>query len=164
MRRCDLGFVGAGQLARMAAEAASALGLSVAVLAEKPDDAACATAAEVVLGSPFEAEDLRRFADRCAVVTFDHEQVDLELVAGLDEMGVVVRPGAPSLELAVDKATMRAVFDQAGVAVPAFTVAEGADALEVVESFADAHGWPVVLKSSARRLRRQRGLAGLGRG
>ncbi len=132
----------------MAAEAASALGLSVAVLAEKPDDAACAAAAEVVLGSPFEAEDLRRFADRCAVVTFDHEQVDLELVAGLDEMGVVVRPGAPSLELAVDKATMRTVFDQAGVAVPAFTVAEGADALEVVESFADAHGWPVVLKSA----------------
>ena len=35
-------------MARMAAEAASALGLSVAVLAEHPDDAACAVAAEVL--------------------------------------------------------------------------------------------------------------------
>ena len=119
MTRCDLGFVGAGQLARMAAEAASALGLSVAVLAEHPGDAACEVAAEVVLGSPFEARDLRHFAERCDVVTFDHEQVDLELVAALSEAGAVVRPGAASLELAVDKGVMRSVLDEAGVPVPA---------------------------------------------
>ena len=54
-----VGFVGAGQLARMAGEAASALGLSMAVLAERPDDAACEVAAEVVLGSPLVASELR---------------------------------------------------------------------------------------------------------
>jgi 5-(carboxyamino)imidazole ribonucleotide synthase len=141
--------VGAGQLARMAGEAASALGFSMTVLAERPDDAASAVAAEVIVGSPFVAADLRALAERCDVVTFDHEQVDLALVAALETEGAVVRPGAETLELAVDKAHMRAVFDAAGVPVPAYRVIdEGPDALDAVTDFAAGHGWPVVLKAA----------------
>jgi 5-(carboxyamino)imidazole ribonucleotide synthase len=133
----------------MAGEAASALGLSMAVLAEHPDDAACGVAAEVVLGSPFVAADLRAFAARCDVLTFDHEQVDLELVAELEAGGTVVRPGAATLELAVDKARMRTVLDQAGVPVPAYLVVdEGPDALDAVERFAATVGWPVMVKAA----------------
>jgi 5-(carboxyamino)imidazole ribonucleotide synthase len=133
----------------MATEAASALGLSVAVLAERPDDAACDVAAEVVLGSPFVAADLRAIAARCDVLTFDHEQVDLERVAELAAQGAVVRPGPDTLELAVDKACMRTVLDEAGVPVPAYLVVdEGSDALDAVASFADVHGWPVMIKAA----------------
>jgi 5-(carboxyamino)imidazole ribonucleotide synthase len=144
-----IGFIGAGQLARMAGEAASALGLSMAVLAEHPDDAACGVAAEVALGSPFVAEDLRAFAARCDVVTFDHEQVDLDLVAGLASEGTVFRPGAATLELAVDKARMRTVLDEAGVPGPAYLVVdEGPGAIDAVERFATGHGWPVMIKAA----------------
>jgi 5-(carboxyamino)imidazole ribonucleotide synthase len=133
----------------MAGEAASALGLSMAVLAEHPGDAACGVAAEVVLGSPFVAEDLRAFAARCDVLTFDHEQVDLGMVAGLAAQGALVRPGADTLELAVDKARMRTVLDDAGVPVPAYLVVdEGPEALDAVASFAAAHGWPVMVKAA----------------
>jgi len=121
----------------------------MAVLAEHPDDAACGVAAEVVLGSPFVAADLRAFAARCDVLTFDHEQVDLELVAELEAGGTVVRPGAATLELAVDKARMRTVLDQAGVPVPAYLVVdEGPDALDAVDRFATTHGWPVMVKAA----------------
>jgi len=141
--------VGAGQLARMAGEAASALGLSMAVLAERADDAACQVAAEVMLGSPFVAAELRAFTERCGVVTFDHEQVDLDLVAALAAGGAVLRPGAETLELAVDKAHMRAVLDGAGVPVPSYLVVDnGPDAPQAVASFAAAHGWPVMLKAA----------------
>jgi 5-(carboxyamino)imidazole ribonucleotide synthase len=133
----------------MAGEAASALGLSMAVLAEHADDAACDAAAEVVLGSPFVAADLRAIADRCDVMTFDHEQVDLQLVADVAARGAVVRPGAATLELAVDKARMRTVLDEAGVPVPSYLVVEdGPDALDAVEAFAAGHGWPVMLKAA----------------
>jgi 5-(carboxyamino)imidazole ribonucleotide synthase len=133
----------------MAGEAASELGLSMVVLAEHPDDAACDVAAEVVLGSPFVAADLRAVGDRCDVLTFDHEQVDLELVAQLVAQGAVVRPGADTLELAVDKAHMRTVLDGAGVPVPAYLVVdEGPDALDAVVSFAAGHGWPVMVKAA----------------
>jgi 5-(carboxyamino)imidazole ribonucleotide synthase len=144
-----VGFVGAGQLARMAGEAASALGLSMAVLAERPDDAACQVAAEVMLGSPFVARDLRAFTEHCGVVTFDHEQVDLEIVAALAAGGAVLRPGAETLELAVDKARMRTVLDGAGVPVPAYVVVDpGRGAPAAVDSFARDHGWPVMVKAA----------------
>jgi 5-(carboxyamino)imidazole ribonucleotide synthase len=134
----------------MAGEAASALGLSMVVLAEHPDDAACEVAAEVVLGSPFAAADLRAIAARCDVLTFDHEQVDLGLVAQLESAGAIVRPDADTLELAVDKAHMRTVLDEAGVPVPAYLVVdEGPGALDAVETFAGAHGgWPVMIKAA----------------
>ena len=83
------------------------------------------------------------------MVTFDHEQVDLEIVRALEAGGAVVRPGADAFELAVDKARMRTVLDGAGVPVPGFAVVEpGAHAAEEVAAFAAAHGWPVVLKAA----------------
>jgi len=133
----------------MAGEAASALGLSIIVLAEHPDDAACEVAGEVVLGSPFVAADLRAIAGRCDVLTFDHEQVDLDMVADLAGQGAVVRPGADTLELAVDKARMRTVLDDAGVPVPAYLVVdEGPGAPDAVASFAADRGWPVMVKAA----------------
>ncbi len=133
----------------MAGEAASALGLSMAVLAERADDAACDVAAEVVLGSPFSEADLGDFARRCGVVTFDHEQVNLEAVARLAAAGFVVRPDADTLQLAVDKAHMRMLLDAAGVPMPAYTVlGDGPDAQPSVDSFAATHGWPVMVKAA----------------
>jgi 5-(carboxyamino)imidazole ribonucleotide synthase len=133
----------------MAGEAASALGLSMAVLAPRPDDAACGLASEVLLGSPFVEADLRALAERCAVVTFDHEQVDLACVARLGAEGYVLRPGETTLEFAVDKAHMRTVLDAAGVPVPAYEVVDnGPGALEAVTRFAATHGWPLMLKAA----------------
>jgi 5-(carboxyamino)imidazole ribonucleotide synthase len=138
----------------MAAEAASALGLSVAVLAEHPDDAACAVAAEVLVGSPLIEADLRALAARCDVVTFDHEQVDLAIIAKLVTDGVVVRPGLATLEMAVDKAHMRGLLAAAGIPVPAHLVLSAGPAgaappaLAEVEEFAATHGWPLVLKTA----------------
>ncbi len=133
----------------MAGEAASALGLSMAVLAEHADDAACAVAAEVLVGTPSDRAALRALAERCGVVTFDHEQVDLDLVGDLVAEGTAVRPGPATLEFAVDKAHMRVVLDEAGIAVPAYAVVDpGPDAAEAVAKFGSDHGWPVMLKAA----------------
>jgi 5-(carboxyamino)imidazole ribonucleotide synthase len=140
----------------MAAEAASALGLSVAVLAERPDDAACAVAAEVLLGSPLVEADLRSLAARAEVITFDHEQVDLSLLRILAADGVVIRPGLQTLEMATDKAHMRSTLVAAGVAVPAHLVLDAGPAGDIppgaemaeIEEFGATHGWPIVLKTA----------------
>ena len=137
----------------MAGEAASALGLSMVVLAEHPDDAACDVASEVVIGSPLVEADLRALAARCEVMTFDHEQVDLSLLRTLVAAGVVVRPGVATLEVAVDKAHMRRVLVAADIAVPAHIVVDLEEsgpqnrAVEAIGAFAAEHGWPVVVKA-----------------
>jgi 5-(carboxyamino)imidazole ribonucleotide synthase len=141
----------------MAAEAGSALGLSVAVLAESPADAACAVASEVLLGSPLVEDDMRALADRVDVVTFDHEQVDLAIIRSLLDDGVVIRPGLQTLQMAVDKAHMRAALVKAGIPVPAHTTVEGGPephgaaggpAAEAIARFVEEYGWPVVLKTA----------------
>ena len=152
-----IGFVGAGQLARMAGEAASALGLSMAVLAEHPDDAACGVAAEVVLGSPFVAADLR-------AVRRPLRRPDLRPRAGRPGAGGRAGaprapwsgPGAATLELAVDKARMRTVLDEAGVPVPAYAVVdEGPGALDAVEALRRRPRLARHGEGGPRRLRRQ---------
>ena len=117
-----VGFVGAGQLARMCCEAASALGVSTVVLAASRDDAAVAVAGEVVLGQPTDRGALFELASRCDVVTFDHELVDLELLGALEATGRPVRPSSAALEAAVDKAFQRRRFASAGLCVPEFVV------------------------------------------
>jgi phosphoribosylaminoimidazole carboxylase PurK protein len=133
----------------MAGEAASALGLSMAVLSERPDDAACAVAAEVLIGSPHVEAELRALAERCDVITFDHEQVDLTLLEKLVGEGVRVRPGVSALTMAVDKGHMRATLSAAGIPVPAHAmVTPGPGALDQIDAFAKAHGWPIILKTT----------------
>lgn len=146
----------------MSCEAASALGVRVVVLAQHGTDCAVPVAGESLIGFPARHGALAELARRCSVVTFDHEQVDLDSVASLEDDGVVVRPGTETLRVAVDKGRMRAHLEAAGVPVPAHLAlgvpgggtrgaAPGTGAEETVgaiESFAARHGWPVVLKAA----------------
>jgi 5-(carboxyamino)imidazole ribonucleotide synthase len=138
------GMVGGGQLARMTHQAAIALGLSLRLLAENPDDAAAAVSPEVDLGAPDDLDALRAFAKGCDVLTFDHEHVPNGHLRALEADGVVVRPGAAALLYAQDKLVMRQRLRELGVPVPAFAPVR---AVADVTEFADEHGWPVVLKA-----------------
>jgi 5-(carboxyamino)imidazole ribonucleotide synthase len=140
-----VGMVGAGQLARMSLAAATALGVRLRLLAAAPDDAAAQVSADVTVGAPADRAAVTGFAAGCDVLTFDHELVDLGLLAELEAAGHTIRPGPAALALAVDKRHQRAVLGVAGLPVPAHTDVTGqAD----VAAFAAAHGWPVVLKAA----------------
>lgn len=149
-----VGVVGAGQLARMLCEAASALDVRIVVLAEHLSDAAALVAPEVLLGVPGDPSAMADLAGRVDVVTFDHEQVDLAVLADLEAAGAVVRPGLGTLEMAVDKSVMRARLQAAGIPVPAFAVPDAGQARDpeaaaaAVASFGARHGWPVVVKAA----------------
>jgi 5-(carboxyamino)imidazole ribonucleotide synthase len=139
-----VGVVGGGQLARMLAPPAVALGVHLRVLAEAPD----ASAAQVVPDAPVGAADdlaaLSAFADGCAVVTFDHEHVPQPVLAALAEQGVQLRPGPSALVFAQDKAAMRARLSEAGIPCPPWALVRSAGDLA---AFAEQVGWPVVLKT-----------------
>lgn len=139
-----VGMVGAGQLARMTAQAAIALGQSLRVLAVRPDDPAAQVCADVVLGRPDNLDALRTLARGCAVVTLDHEQVPAGHLQALVDAGLPVRPGPNALRHAQDKLLMRRRLAAAGIAVPAFApVTSPAD----LGRFAAEHGPRVVLKA-----------------
>ena len=140
-----VGIVGGGQLARMSAAPAAALGIDLRVLASAPDESAAQVIHDVVLGRHDDRDALRRLADGCQVVTFDHEHVPPAHLEQLEAMGVAVRPGPSALFHAQDKVHMRQALTDIGIPCPRWRVVS---ALDHVESFAADVGWPVILKTS----------------
>lgn len=140
-----IGIVGGGQLARMTIQAAISLGLSVRVLAERPDDAAARISPGVDIGSPDDPAALRTFAHRCDVLTFDHELVDVDLVRQLESEGRSVYPSASTLALGQDKRLQRERFAALGLTVPANRLIGSENDLA---QFGAEFGWPIVAKAS----------------
>lgn len=140
-----VGVVGGGQLARMMAAPAAALGITLRLLTGSATDSAAQVIAELTLGDERDLETLRRFASGCDVLTFDHEHVPGEHLLALEAAGVAVRPGAAALLHAQDKIVLRQRLDCLGLPQPAW---RAVDTPEQVEQFAAEHGWPVVLKTA----------------
>ena len=140
-----VGIVGGGQLARMSAAPAAALGINLRVLAASPSDPAARVMHDVALGAHDDLAALRRFATGCDVVTFDHEHVPPAHLEQLEAMGVAVRPGPSALFHAQDKIHMRQALSDIGIPGPRWRVVVTVD--DVV-AFAEDAGWPVMLKTS----------------
>lgn len=138
-----IGVVGGGQLARMMAPAATALGFDLKVLAEAPDVSAVAAVAHSSVGDYTDLATLRAFAQGVDVLTFDHEHVPTEHLQALIDDGVNVQPRPQALVNAQDKLVMRAAIERLGLPNPAWApVSSVAD----IEAFAALNSWPVVLK------------------
>jgi 5-(carboxyamino)imidazole ribonucleotide synthase len=140
-----VGIVGGGQLARMSAAPAAALGVDLRVLASAADESAAQVIHDVVLGRHDDMAALRRLAEGCRVVTFDHEHVPPAHLEQLEAMGVAVRPGPSALFHAQDKVHMRQALTDIGIPCPRWRVVS---AVDHVEAFAEEVDWPVIIKTS----------------
>lgn len=143
-----MGVVGGGQLARMMGEEAHDVGVVLTVLVTSAADAAAVTADHVLVGDAEDEAALERLSRVSDVITFDHELVDLDVLARLEARGVVVRPSPAALRFAVDKAHQREQFAAAGYPLPAFVVVRDAADLRVLNGWSRTHGSPPVLKSA----------------
>lgn len=138
-----IGVVGGGQLARMMAPAAVALGFHLRVLAEAPDVSAVDAVAQAPVGDYRDLATLREFARGVDVLTFDHEHVPSEHLQALIADGVNVQPRPDALINAQDKLVMRAAIERLGLPNPAWAAVSS---VAQITTFGDTHGWPVVLK------------------
>ncbi|QZT65445.1 5-(carboxyamino)imidazole ribonucleotide synthase [Mycolicibacterium austroafricanum] len=137
-------MIGGGQLARMTAQAAIALGQTLRVLAVHSDESAAQVTPDVVLGSHTDLDALRRVADGATAFTFDHEHVPPALLEQLVADGVNVLPPPSALVHAQDKLLMRQRLSSLGVPVPRYTAVGSVD--DAV-AFCASVGGPVVLKT-----------------
>ncbi|HET8559104.1 MAG TPA: 5-(carboxyamino)imidazole ribonucleotide synthase [Marmoricola sp.] len=132
--------IGGGQLARMLAEPAAAMGIPLRLLAEAEGVSATQVIPDHVVGDYTDLGTLQRVTKGCAVVTFDHEHVPTAHLHAL-EAELPVRPGPEALVHAQDKAVMRARLDRIGVPCPRHAVVSSVT--EVAE-----FGFPCVLKTT----------------
>lgn len=140
-----VGIIGGGQLARMSAAPAAALGIDFRVLATSREESAAQVIADVCLGAHDDEDAVLAFAEGCDVVTFDHEHVPPPILEKLEARGVAVRPGPHALINAQDKAVMRRTLEGAGAPVPRWQVVE---TVGQAQDFAEVLGYPFILKTS----------------
>ena len=141
-----LAVVGGGQLARMMAQAAVALGVPIRLLAEGPEVSAAQVVRDPLVGDYRDLDTLRAVAAGCSAVTFDHEHVPTEHLHVLADEGHPCRPGPEALVHAQDKSVMRARLDELGVPSPRHRMVATPD--EVADFASSVEGFPVVLKTT----------------
>ncbi|MDT0201905.1 5-(carboxyamino)imidazole ribonucleotide synthase [Nocardioides sp. AE5] len=136
-----LAVIGGGQLARMMAQPAIALGLPLRLLAEAEGVSAAQVIVDHAVGDYRDLATLREVTEGCAVVTFDHEHVPTGHLHALADAGIAVRPGPDALVHAQDKGVMRERLAALGVPCPRNALVQ--DVADVA-----AFGFPAVLKTT----------------
>ncbi len=129
-----IGFLGGGQLARMAALAARSMGYDVNVLDPDPACPAAAVATHVVTARYDDAEAAAAFARTCDVITLDIEQVATTSIAAAS-LHAPVRPGAAPIHIIQDRGRQKEWLGAHGFPVAPFRIAR--TPTEVADAFAE---------------------------
>jgi 5-(carboxyamino)imidazole ribonucleotide synthase len=137
-----IGILGGGQLGRMIALAARAMGYRIAVLDPDPECPAASVADEVIVAGYDDTGGALRLAERSAVVTYELEHVALAVVDEIDTWRPV-RPGRVPLLITQDRLAERRFLERVGAEVAPWREVCTPDELG---DAADALGLPMRLK------------------
>jgi 5-(carboxyamino)imidazole ribonucleotide synthase len=141
-----IGVFGSGQLGRMMALAARAMGYRIHTFS--PDHGSpTGQIAEREVSAPYDNTDtVRDFVHQVDVVTFEFENVPIQVADVAMELGKPVRPGGWVLQTAQQRLREKQFLRQAGLPVPAF---EPIQRSEQLAAALERVGCPAVLKTAA---------------
>lgn len=138
-----VGIIGGGQLAWMMGDAAKALDIELIVQTPQATDPAAAIASETILAPIDDAAATALLAEKCDVITFENEFINLEALMPLQSQGICFRPKLEVLAPLLDKYNQRCYLRDIGLPVPQFVALENNKGLG--ENFPEQ--FPVVLKA-----------------
>ena len=137
-----IGIMGGGQLGRMLAVAARAMGYRIVALDPDPACPTAGVADEVIVGRYDDVGAARRLGERSDVVTYELEHVGLEAAAAAGERAPL-RPGLASLRATQDRLAERRFIRSIGEYAAPWREVRG---ISDAEAGADALGYPCRLK------------------
>ena len=142
-----LGFLGAGQLARMSALQAFRFGIQVGVFSDRTENEPVQFMTPFSKSGSYEnVSQLAEFAQECNLLTLENEFIDSNVLKKVREQSdTPVYPSPETFALIENKLIEKQTFEQAGLPVtPYALVRSDGD----IEQFSGSHGWPIILKSS----------------
>ena len=136
-----VGVIGGGQLAWMMGQEAPSLNIELVVQTPNQDDPAVMRSHDVILADIDDAKGTERLAQKCDVITFENEFIDLEALQKLAPQGICFLPSLDSLAPLLDKYHQRSFLHEISVPVPKFNLWSS------IEQASIDYGFPVVLKA-----------------
>ena len=141
-----IGVFGSGQLGRMLALAARAMGYRIHTFSPERDSPTGQVADREVCAPYADLDAVRDFVRKVAVVTFEFENVAAEVAQVAEEEGVPARPGGWVLHTTQQRLREKQFLSGAGLPVTPFAAVRSLPDLEVALS---ALGTPAILKTAA---------------
>ena len=139
VRGATIGIIGGGQLGRMLAIAAGRLGFRTCVLEPQPDCPAAQFCNDQIVAAYDDRDALGELAERCDVITYEFENIDLEAARWL-ETQATLRPSAKALEVAQDRLTEKSFLNDHGIRTVAWRDIADADGLVLALGEFDERG------------------------
>ena len=143
----NIGIIGGGQLAWMMAPEAKKLGLRLTIQTPQQADPAAALADQVVLGEVADATATAVLAQRCDVISFENEFIDLPGLQKLEQHGAKFYPQLTCLQPLLDKYDQRLYCQSLGLPSPLFSTLNAKADLPNLEASVAAVGLPLALKT-----------------
>ena len=142
-----IGFLGAGQLAKMSAIEAYRLGIQVAAYTDRKNhEPMHFISPKVSTGSFNDVEAMTKFAQQCDVLSLENEFIDSKVLKQVQEIsGTPIYPSPERFAKIENKLIEKQSFENAGIPVTPYKQINGEADLK---DFGHQHGWPFVLKSS----------------
>ncbi|WP_404430569.1 5-(carboxyamino)imidazole ribonucleotide synthase [Sutcliffiella horikoshii] len=139
-----IGIIGGGQLGRMMALSAKAMGFKIAVLDPTPDSP-CGQVADIEITAAFsDMEAIKKLASLSDIVTYEFENIDYEALTWLEENAYLPQ-GSEVLKVTQHRGTEKMAIGAAGLQVaPFIEVTTQAELNEAIQKI----GYPSVLKTS----------------
>uniref|UniRef100_A0A0E0FHX2 phosphoribosylaminoimidazole carboxylase n=1 Tax=Oryza nivara TaxID=4536 RepID=A0A0E0FHX2_ORYNI len=139
-----VGVLGGGQLGKMLCQAASQMGVRMAILDPLEDCPASSVCHEHVVGSFNDGATVSEFAKRCGVLTVEIEHVDAVTLEKLEKQGIDCEPKASTIMIIQDKYRQKTHFSKFGIPLPDFVEV---DTLSSIEKAGEMFGYPLMVKS-----------------
>lgn len=142
-----LGFLGAGQLARMSSLEAFRFGIQVSVFSDRAENEPVQFMTPFSVSGSFDSiDDMVEFAKGCDVITLENEFISSEILAEVQEKsGTPIFPSPKSFALIENKLIEKQTFENAGIPVTPYKLVKSESD---IENFGSEYGWPYLLKSS----------------
>ena len=139
-----IGIIGGGQLGRMMALAAKAMGFRIAVLDPVPDCPCAQVSDEYIMGAYDDTKALAKLAKLSDVLTYEFENISAEALDWLDSESYLPQ-GTNILKIAQDRVAEKKAIAAAGLKVAPFRVVKSRECLRAM---LEELGYPAVLKTA----------------
>ena len=122
-----IGILGGGQLGRMLSAVALRMGYKTVVYSDTENAPAFETASESIVADYKDRAELKKFAEKCDVITLEFENIPIATLDFLSEAGALMRPNANVLKIAQYRVAEKQFFDDNNIPTADWWHVENAD-------------------------------------
>lgn len=138
-----IGIIGGGQLGRMTIQEARKMDVYIDVLTPSHPSPSSDISYDYITGSLYDAEKIKELANRCDIISYEIEHINVEVLKEIESSGKKVYPSAAVIELIQDKSKQKEFLEKNNIPTSKWKRVNNN-----IDQLASQFGFPLVQKSS----------------